>query len=59
MKIEITRLYSTFYIIPAIKIWHETYLDSDDNDKFFKRFCRLSLELTWFNQSLDFVFIDR
>lgn len=59
MTIEITHLYSTFYILPTIRIWHEKYLDSDDTDKYFERFCRLSLEIIWFNRSLEFVFIDK
>ena len=59
MTIEITHLYSTFYILPTIRIWHEKYFESDDADKYFERFCRLSLELIWFNKSLELVFIDK
>lgn len=51
MTVEITSLHSTFYILPAIRIWHEKLYDGG--------YCRLSLELLWFNRSLDFVFIDK
>ena len=51
MRLQISRLYSTFYILPALRVWHERTYEED--------LVNFSIEILWFNRSLELNLIDK
>jgi hypothetical protein len=51
MNLKISKLYSTFYILPALRIWHERTYEEE--------LCNLSIEILWFNRALELILIDK
>lgn len=51
MNLNISKLYSTFYILPALRIWHERTYEEE--------LCNLSIEILWFNRALELILIDK
>jgi hypothetical protein len=51
MRLQISQLHSTFYILPALRIWHERTYEEE--------LVNLSIEILWFNRGLELILIDK